>query len=112
MWLASNGASEPLQVAVNRRAPLLKARPRQVRRQPAVQPPRTPLRTGEFGAHRSPDNLEPIPHARQQPVELLVAQADLPGEELANARLPHPAKARQLRLAGARVEHDLAQHIA
>ena len=34
MWLASHGASEPLQVALNRRTPLFKARRRQVRRQP------------------------------------------------------------------------------
>src|SRR6202046_3257758 len=51
---------------------------------------------------------QPIPHARQQPVELLVAQLDLPREELTDARLPHPTETRQLRLAGTRVEHDLA----
>ena len=93
VWLSSHGASEPLQVALNRRTPLLKAQPRQVRRQLAVQPPRTPLGASEVGAHRSPEDFEPIPHARQQPVELLVAWADLPGEELADARLPHPAEA-------------------
>src|ERR1022692_3367717 len=98
MWLASHGASESLQVALNRRTPLLKTRPRQVRRQPTMQPPRAPLGAGEVGEHRSPDHFEPIPHARQQPVELLVAQVDPPGEELADARLPHPTEPRQLRL--------------
>ena len=98
MWLTSHRASEMLQVALNRRTPPLKARPRQVRRQLTVQPPRAPLRAGEFGSHRSPNDFEPIPQARQQPVELLVTQVDLSGEELADARLPHPAKARQLRL--------------
>src|SRR5487761_805731 len=112
MRLASHDASESLQVALNRRTPLPKARPRQVRRQLTVQPPRAPLGAGEVGERWSPVSFEPIPHARQQPVELLVAQVDLPGEELALARLPHPTETRQLRLAGTRVEHDLAQHIA
>jgi len=38
MRLATHDASESLQIALNRRAPLLKVRPRQVRRQPTVQP--------------------------------------------------------------------------
>src|ERR1017187_5316467 len=112
MWLASHGASESLQVALNRRTPLLKTRPRQMRRQPTVQPPRAPLGAGEVGEHRSPDDFKPIPHARQQSVKLVIAQVDPLGEELADTRLPHPAETRQLRLAGARVEHDLTQHIA
>ena len=99
MRLTSHGASETLQVALNCRTPPVKARPRQVRRQLAVQPPRAPLRAGEFGPHLSPDDFEPIPHARQQPVELLVTQVAPSGEELADARLPHPAEARQLCLA-------------
>ena len=96
MRLTSHGASETLQVALNCRTPPVKARPRQVRRQLTVKPPRTPLRAGEVGPHLSPDDFEPIPHARQQPVELLVTQVDLSGEELADARLPHPAEPRQL----------------
>jgi hypothetical protein len=50
-----------------------------------VQPPRAPLRAGEFGPHLPPDDFEPISHARQQPVELLVTRMDLPGQELADA---------------------------
>ena len=96
MRLTLHGASETLQVALNSRTPPLKAQPCQVSRQLAVQPPRAPLGAAEFGSHLSPDNFKPITQARQQPVELLVTQVDLSGEELADARLPHPAKARQL----------------
>ena len=95
MWLTLHGASETLQVALNCGTPLLEARPCQVSRQLTVQPPRAPLGAAEFGPHWSPDDFEPVPHARQQPVELLVTQVDLSGEELADARLPHTAEARQ-----------------
>src|SRR5437588_7899937 len=80
-------------------------------RQPTVQPPRTPLGTGEIGNDRPPDHLEPIAHARQQPIELLITQVDLAGEELADARLANPAEARQLRLGGAGLEHHLPQQV-
>ena len=56
MRLTPHGASETLQVALNRRTPPLKARPRQVRRQLTVQPPRAPLRANPFhrqGLNRS-----------------------------------------------------------
>src|ERR1700722_13607135 len=106
MRLAPHDASKPLQVALNRRTPLPKARPRQVRRQLAVQPPGAPLGVGEIGEHWPPCDLEPIPHARQQPVELLVAQLDLPREKLTDARLPHSTETRRLRLAGNRVEQS------
>src|SRR5207253_3797445 len=73
--------------------------------------PRTPLGTGEIGNDRPPDHLEPIAHARQQPIELLITQVDLAGEELADARLANPAEARQLRLGGAGLEHHLPQQV-
>src|SRR5260370_2823240 len=47
MWLASHRVPEPLQVALDRRTPFLKAQPGQVRRQPTVQPPRAPLGAAE-----------------------------------------------------------------
>src|SRR5262249_26896004 len=109
--LAAHGAPEPIQVALDYRTPLLKARTRQMRRQPAVQPPGAPFGAGEIGAHWPPGDLKLISHAGQQPVELVIAQLDLPGEELADARLPHPAQTPQFRLAGARAEHDVAQYM-
>ncbi len=96
MRLASHGTSESLQVALNLRTPLLKARRRQVPRQPTVKPPRAPLGAVLIGDHRPPDDFELISHARQKPVELLVAQTDFPAEELADTRLPHTANTRQL----------------
>src|SRR5579859_5750205 len=110
MRLTSHGAPETFQVGLSHRTPPLQARPRQVRRQLTMQPPGAPLRAGESGPHLPPDNFKPVPHARQQPVELLVTRMDLSGEELADAWLPHPAEARQLRLGSARGEHDFAQH--
>src|SRR6185437_148001 len=86
--LAAHDTPEPLQVPFDYRAPLRKTRPRQMRRQLAVQPPGPPLGAGEIRVHRLPCDLEPVPHARQQPVQLIVAQLDLSGQELADARLP------------------------
>ncbi|MDT5362559.1 MAG: hypothetical protein QOC69_4321 [Mycobacterium sp.] len=52
-----------------------------------------------------------LAHAGQQAVELLVAQVDLLGEELADAWLAHPAKARQFGLGGACLVHHRPQHL-
>ena len=76
VWLTLHGAPETLQVALCHRTPPLQARLRQVRRQLTMQPPGAPLGAGEFGPHLSPDDFELVPHARQQPVELLVTRVD------------------------------------
>jgi hypothetical protein len=50
-------------------------------------------------------------HAGQQTVELIVAQVDLLGEELADAWLTHAAEARQFGLGGACLVHHRPQHL-
>jgi hypothetical protein len=50
-------------------------------------------------------------HAGQQPVELVVAQLDRAGQELADAGLADAAEAGQLGLGGARFAHHLAEQV-
>jgi hypothetical protein len=59
-----------------------------VHRELSVQSPGASLGAGQLGDDGPPDNFELISHAGQQPVELLVAQVDLAGQEQADARLP------------------------
>jgi hypothetical protein len=56
-------------------------------------------------------DLESVAHTRQQPVELLVAQLNLVGEELADARLAYAAEARQFGLGGAGLAHHRPQYL-
>jgi hypothetical protein len=46
---------------------------------------------GQLGYDGTSDHLKSITHARQEPIELLIAQLDLSGKELADAGLMHPA---------------------
>src|SRR5215469_6995813 len=102
MRLSAYGAAKQPQVTLNHWTPLPQTRRRQMCRQSTVQPPRTPLGASEIRDYRSPFDFKPVPHARQQPVKLVIAQTDLASEKLANTRLPHPTQTRQLRLAGTR----------
>ncbi len=71
-------------------------RPRQVSGQLAVQAPRAPFGTCQVGSDWLAGDFESVAHARQQSVELLVAEVDLVGEELADARLVYATEPRQL----------------
>ena len=64
-------AAQSLEVPLDHGPPCLEARSSEMRRQTAVQAPRSSLGTGEIGEDRSPDDLEAIAHARQQPIELV-----------------------------------------
>jgi hypothetical protein len=55
-------------------------------------------------------DFELIAHAGQQPAELVIAEFNLVGEELADARLVYAAEPRQFRLGGARFMHHRPQH--
>jgi hypothetical protein len=109
MRLAADAATQSFQVALDGREPLLQACPRQIRREPAVESPRPLFGAVQVGHDATSDNLKSKTHARQKPIELLVAQLDLPGYELADAGLVHPADTGQLGLGGARFEHHLAE---
>jgi hypothetical protein len=58
------------------------------------------------------DDFEAVAHAGQQSVELLIAEFNLVGEELADARLVYATEPRQLRLGGACLVHHRSQYIA
>src|SRR5699024_11537066 len=81
-------------------------------RQLEVQTPRSSFGAGQLGYDGASDDLQAVAHAGQQPVKLLVAQLDLPGEELADAGLMHTADTRQFGLGGARLEHHLMKHVS
>jgi hypothetical protein len=93
------------------RAPLLQAFRGQANGEPAVEPPGPPLGAGELGDRGSSDHFEAVAHAGQQPVELVVAQLDLAGQELADTGLANAAEARQCGLGGARFAHHLAEQV-
>jgi len=99
--LTSDLPAQPVQVPLHGRAPLLQADPVETGGELAMQPPREALRTCQVGFDRSSHHLESIPHAGQQPLQLLVTQLDLAGQELTDARLMHPTEPRQLRLGDA-----------
>jgi hypothetical protein len=77
--LARHAAAEPLEVALDDRAPLLQAFRGQANGEPAVEPLGPPLGAGELGDRGSSDHFEAVAHAGQQPVELVVAQFDRTG---------------------------------
>ena len=79
MRLAADAATQSFQVALDGREPLLQACPRQIRREPAVESPRPLFGAVQVGHDATSDNLKSKTHARQKPIELLVAQLDLPG---------------------------------
>lgn len=56
-------------------------------------------------------DFESVPHTGQQSVELLIAEFNLVGKELADARLVHTAESRQLGLGGACFVHHRPQYI-
>jgi hypothetical protein len=74
-----------------------------------VQSPRPSFRAGQLGHDGASDHLKSITHARQEPIELLIAQLDLSGKELTDAGLMHTADTGQLRLSGARFQHHLTE---
>jgi hypothetical protein len=56
-------------------------------------------------------DFESVPHTGQLSVELLIAEFNLVGEELADARLVHTAEPRQLGLGGACFVHHRPQYV-
>lgn len=77
-----------------------------------MQPPRPALRTRQVRLDRSTYDLEAEPHARQQSIELIIAEFDLAREDLADAGLTDPTDPGQARLGGARFEHHLTKQVA
>jgi hypothetical protein len=75
----------------------------------AVESPRPSFGAGQLGHDGTSDHLKSITHARQEPIELLIAQLDLSGKELADAGLMHTADTGQLGLSGACFEHHLTE---
>ena len=76
-----------------------------------MQHPRPAFGVGEIRHHRAADDLQAIAHAREQPVELVVTQIDLAGQELADARLVDAAESGQLRLGDAGFQHHLTKQL-
>ena len=74
-----------------------------------MESPRPSFGAGQLGHDGTSDHLKSITHARQEPIELLIAQLDLPGKELADAGLMHTADTGQLGLGGACFEHHLTE---
>jgi hypothetical protein len=74
-----------------------------------VESPRPSFGAGQFGQDVTSDHLKSITHARQEPIELLIAQLDLSGNELADAGLMQTADTRQLGLGSACFEHHLTE---
>jgi hypothetical protein len=79
MRLAGDIAAEPLQIMFDGGIPLFEAACREVAGELAVQASGPPLGAGELGDDRPPDHFEAVAHAGQQPVELVIAQADPAG---------------------------------
>ena len=77
-----------------------------------MEPPGPPLRASELRDHRPSGHFEAVAHAGQQPVELVVAQLDRAGQELADTGLVNAAETGQLGLGGARFAHHLAEQVA
>jgi hypothetical protein len=71
--------TQSFQVALDGREALLRACARQMRREPAVESPRPLFGAVQVGHDATSDNFKSKTHARQKPIELLVAQLDLPG---------------------------------
>lgn len=110
--LAGHVTAEPLEVALDDGTPLLQAVRGQADRQAAVESPGSPLGAGEIGDDGPAGHFEAVAHAGQQPVELVIAQLDRPGQELTDAGLVNAAEAGQLSLGGARFAHHLTEQIA
>ena len=77
-----------------------------------MEPPGPALGAAELRDHRPSGHFEAVANAAQQPVELVVAQLDLAGQELADAGLPDAAEAGQLGLGGARFAYHPAGQVA
>ena len=90
--VAGNAFPEPLQVVFDGWPPLIEALAVEPRREATVKLPRPALGSGQLRHDWAPHDFQAETHARQQSVELLVAEVDLAGEELADARLTHPAE--------------------
>ena len=60
-----------------------------------------------FAPYPHADDLEPVAHARQETIELIVTQLDLAGEELADAWLMDSADPGQLGLGDAGFKHHV-----
>src|ERR1700689_4145131 len=80
--LAGHAAPEPFEVALDDGTPLLQASQGQADGESAMEPPGPPLGAGELRDHRPSAHLEAIAHARQQTVELIIAQVNRAGKEL------------------------------
>ena len=112
MRLPRHAEFDAIEVAHHRGPPVLEALAREQRRQMPMQLPGPSLRTSQLRDDRSANDLELEAHAREQPIELVVTEINLSGEETTDARLTHAAGSRQTGLRGARIEHHLAQHVA
>ena len=77
-----------------------------------VHAPGALLGTREVCVYGLAIDFESVAHARQQPVELLVAQINLAREELTDARLAYATEARQIGLGGAGFAHHRPQYLA
>jgi hypothetical protein len=73
--------------------------------------PRSLRGAAKFRPDRTSDNLQPIPHARKQSIEHVVAEVPPPGEVLADAGLTHATDPGQLGLGDAGFQHYLTQDL-
>lgn len=87
---ARDAAADLLQVSEEPRPPVHEGLPGEVAGESPMRHPRPPLRVRQIGLNRAPHDLQSEPHPGQQPVELVIAEVDLAGDELADARLAHP----------------------
>lgn len=94
--LTRDPIAEAIQVSLDRRPPLLEAQVIQEGREPPVQLPRAAFGASQLGDDGASYDLEAEAHARQETVELVVADVDLAGEEAADARLTHTAESGQI----------------
>ena len=109
--LTGHSILETVQVAVNCWLPLFEAAAIELRGEGAVELPRPTFGASELGKDGPANDLEAAAHARQEPVELLVAEVDALRQETADARLSHAAEPGQIGLSGGRLDHHLAQQL-
>lgn len=76
VWLAGHAIAETIEVVVDSGLPLFKAAVVQLGGESAVEVPRPAFGAGELGNDGPANDLKTAAHARQEPVELLVAEVD------------------------------------
>lgn len=81
-------------------------------RQLPVHAPGASLGTREVCVYGLATDFESVAHARQQPVDLVVAEIDCAAEKLADAGLSYTTDPRELRLARPGCSHDGAEDVA